>query len=88
MAAIILFINSFIFLFIRDETKLVEPLEELVALGEVPGVDGVVMTAVLDIEYLWLQCSCKPNVMELVPITEAQPSIAAFWPQNYNFFGK
>ena len=31
---------------------MVEPLEEVVALGEVPCVDGVVMTAVLDIEYL------------------------------------
>jgi hypothetical protein len=30
----------------------------------------------------------RKNVMELVPITEAQPSIVAFWPQNYNFFGK
>ena len=52
MAAAAISKYFFIFLFIREETKLVEPLEELVALGEVPCVDGVVMTAVLDIEYL------------------------------------
>ena len=32
------------------------------------------------------QGRCKPNAMELVPIAEAQPVLAAFWLQRYNFF--
>jgi len=32
------------------------------------------------------QRRCKPNAMELVPIAEAQPVLAAFRLQRYNFF--
>jgi hypothetical protein len=32
------------------------------------------------------QGRCKPNAMELVPIAEAQPVLAAFPLQRYNFF--
>ena len=32
------------------------------------------------------QGRCKPNAMELVPIAEAQPVLAAFPLQRYNFY--
>ena len=42
----------FVFYFLQIEAQAFEPLEELVALRGIPCVDGIVVTAVLNIENL------------------------------------